>query len=129
MDISDVVMRLRSFSEERDWEQYHTPRNLTLALVGEVGELAELFQWRTDDEILALAADPATREPVADELADVFAYLVSLADALDIDLDAAVHHKITKNGEKYPPHLARGSNAKYTELTGSSRSGEAPPDA
>ncbi|MEE6281395.1 nucleotide pyrophosphohydrolase [Georgenia sunbinii] len=116
MDISDVVASLRSFSEERDWMQFHSPRNLVLALVGEVGELAELVQWRTDEEVRALATDPQTRDAVADELADVFNYLVSLADELDIDLDDAVHRKIAKNAVKYPPHLARGTSAKYTEL-------------
>lgn len=116
MDISDVVDRLRDFNDERDWAQFHTPRNLVLALVGEVGELAEVVQWRSDEEIRELAADPARRGQIADELADVFSYLVVLADELDIDLDAAVHRKIDQNAEKYPPHLARGSNAKYTEL-------------
>lgn len=116
MDLSDVVGRLREFSEEREWMPFHTPRNLVLALVGEVGELAELVQWRTDEDVRALAADPTSREALEDELADVFNYLVSLADELDIDLDTAVHRKITKNAAKYPPHLARGTSAKYTEL-------------
>src|SRR5690606_20354756 len=113
MDISDVQSRLRTFADERDWAQFHTPRNLTLALVGEVGELAELVQWRTDEEIRDLVTTDDGREAMADELADVFTYLVSIADAVGIDLDAAVHRKITKNAAKYPAHLARGSNAKY----------------
>lgn len=116
MDISDVRARLRDFADERDWAQFHTPRNLVLALVGEVGELAELVQWRTDDEVLAFAGTEAGREALSDELADVFTYLVSVADAVGIDLDDAVHAKITKNSAKYPPELSRGSNAKYTEL-------------
>lgn len=116
MDISDVRARLRAFTDERDWEQFHTPRNLTLALVGEVGELAELMQWRSDDDVRAFAATDAGREALADELADVFTYLVEVADALGIDLDAAVHAKIDKNAAKYPVELSRGSNAKYTEL-------------
>ncbi|MFD1718359.1 nucleotide pyrophosphohydrolase [Georgenia deserti] len=116
MDISDVQQRLHDFAEERDWAQFHTTRNLTLALVGEVGELAELVQWRTDQEIRDLVATESGRVALADELADVLTYLISLADAVGIDLDAAVHAKITKNAAKYPAHLARGSNAKYTEL-------------
>ena len=116
MDISDVLARLHDFTDERDWKQFHTPRNLVLALVGEVGELAELVQWRTDDEVLALARTPEGRVALSDELADVFTYLVSVADAVGIDLDEAVHAKITKNAVKYPPELSRGSNAKYTEL-------------
>lgn len=116
MDIDDVRSRLESFTEERDWAQFHSPRNLTLALVGEVGELAELLQWRTDAEVLALAATEEGHEALADELADVFTYLVELADAVGIDLGAAVHAKIDKNATKYPVELARGSNKKYTEL-------------
>ncbi|GAA4287489.1 nucleotide pyrophosphohydrolase [Georgenia daeguensis] len=116
MDISDVLARLRDFTDERDWAQFHTPRNLVLALVGEVGELAELVQWRTDAEVVDLARTDDGREALADELADVFTYLVGISDALGIDLDEAVHAKISKNAVKYPPHLARGSNAKYTEL-------------
>lgn len=116
MDISDVLTRLRAFADERDWHQFHTPRNLTLALVGEVGELAELVQWRTDDDVLALARTEAGHEALADELADVFTYLVELADTLGIDLVRAVHAKIGKNAVKYPVALSRGSNAKYTEL-------------
>lgn len=116
MDISDVLARLHDFTDERDWAQFHTPRNLVLALVGEVGELAELVQWRTDAEVVDLARTDDGREALSDELADVFTYLVSIAEALGIDLDEAVHAKISKNAAKYPPHLARGSNAKYTEL-------------
>jgi dCTP diphosphatase len=123
MDISDVISRLHDFTDERDWAQFHTPRNLVLALVGEVGELAELVQWRTDEEVLAFARTDDGREALADELADVFTYLVGIADAVGIDLDEAVHAKITKNAAKYPPHLARGSNAKYTELGTVDRSG------
>ena len=116
MDISDVLARLHDFTDERDWAQFHTPRNLVLALVGEVGELAELVQWRTDAEVVDLARTDDGHEALSDELADVFTYLVSIAEALGIDLDEAVHAKISKNAAKYPPHLARGSNAKYTEL-------------
>jgi len=116
MDISDVLARLHDFTDERDWAQFHTPRNLVLALVGEVGELAELVQWRTDAEVVDLARTDDGHEALSDELADVFTYLVSIAEALGIDLDEAVHAKISKNAAKYPPHLAHGSNAKYTEL-------------
>lgn len=115
MDLSDVVARLRDFTDERDWAQFHTPRNLVLALVGEVGELAELVQWRSDAEVLHLATTTEGRDALGDELADVLTYLLALADALGVDLDAAVHAKITQNAAKYPAHLARGSNAKYTE--------------
>lgn len=116
MDTRAVQGQLRRFTDERDWEQFHTPRNLMLALVGEVGELAEVMQWRTDAELLALAREPAGREALEDEIADVLTYLLQLAEALGVDLDAAVAAKLQKNAEKYPAELARGSNAKYTEL-------------
>ncbi|RPF29149.1 nucleotide pyrophosphohydrolase [Georgenia muralis] len=118
MDIDDVRRRLDEFAAERDWAQFHTPRNLVLALVGEVGELAELVQWRTDEEVLAYARTDEGKVALADELADVFSYLVGVAEAVGIDLDEAVHAKISKNAQKYPPDLSRGSNAKYTELGG-----------
>ncbi|UNX53708.1 nucleotide pyrophosphohydrolase [Georgenia sp. TF02-10] len=116
MDIEDVRRRLDDFTAERDWAKFHTPRNLALALVGEVGELAELLQWRTDAEVLEYARTPHGAEALADELADILTYLVELADAVGVDLGAAVHAKIDKNAAKYPVHLASGSNAKYTEL-------------
>ncbi len=114
MDTRAVQRQLRRFTDERDWEQFHTPRNLMLALVGEVGELAEVMQWRTDEELRALAGD--ARVAVEDEIADVMTYLLQLAQALGVDLDAAVAAKLQKNARKYPAELARGSNAKYTEL-------------
>ncbi|MGC5626707.1 nucleotide pyrophosphohydrolase [Georgenia sp. Z1344] len=114
MDLEHVRDSLRTFADERDWAQFHSPRNLVLALVGEVGELAELTQWRTDDELHALAATPDGARALGDELADVLSYLVQAADSLGLDLGAAWEAKIEANAAKYPAELARGSNAKYT---------------
>uniref|UniRef100_A0A7S1JXE1 dCTP pyrophosphatase 1 n=1 Tax=Vitrella brassicaformis TaxID=1169539 RepID=A0A7S1JXE1_9ALVE len=109
--------RLSSFAHERDWNQYHSPRNLVLALVGEVGELAELFQWRTEGEaapgLPGFAADK--RQMVREELADVAAYLIRLADRCGIDLGEALFEKIAKNEKKYPAARVKGSNKKYTD--------------
>lgn len=121
----DVRSTLEDFANARDWRQYHTPRNLCLALAGEVGEVAELFQWRTDDDCRdGLAGfEPAKRDAVADELADVLAYLVRLSSACGIDLAAAFQRKMAANNAKYPAELARGSAAKYTELRDAARRG------
>ena len=115
VDARDVGERLRSFARTRDWEQFHTPRNLLMALVGEVGELAELFQWRTDDDIHALMGDVESRASVENELADIAINLIRLADVLEVDLDLAVTDKIAENARKYPADRARGSAAKYTD--------------
>lgn len=115
MELSDLTDSIRQFSRERDWEKFHLPRNLVLALVGEVGELAELFQWRTDEQS-AHIMDQAEGRPVREELADVFYYLLRLADVLGVDLGEALAAKLKINAEKYPVEKARGSAAKYTEL-------------
>jgi dCTP diphosphatase len=96
--------QLRDFAAERDWEQFHTPRNLVLALVGEVGELAELYQWSETD------APP--RQRVAEELADVAIYLLRLADVAEVDLEDAVETKIAMNGRRYPASEWRGRSGK-----------------
>ena len=102
---------LRAFAAERDWDQFHSPRNLATALAVEAAELLEPFQWLTDDQSRTLP--PETRAAVEEELADVLLYLVRLADKLDVDLAAAARAKIVRNGEKYPVEKARGSSRKY----------------
>ena len=104
---------IRRFVHERDWEQFHTPKNLIMALTGEVGELAEIFQWLTEAQSASVASDPATAQAVRDELADVLLYLVRLADVLDVDLEAAAHAKVVRNAAKYPASKVRGSSKKY----------------
>ncbi|WP_194521946.1 nucleotide pyrophosphohydrolase [Cellulosimicrobium sp. JZ28] len=116
-DIEALSERIRAFATARDWEQFHTPKNLVLALAGEVGELAAELQWRTDAQI-SEAATVGTPEiaRVRDEMADVLIYLVRLADVLDVDLIEAANAKIDHNEQRYPEHLARGSNEKYDRL-------------
>ncbi|KAA8496766.1 dCTP pyrophosphatase 1 [Porphyridium purpureum] len=107
-----------AFSAEREWEQFHTPRNLLLALVGEVGELAELFQWKGDAGCgpgLPGWSD-AEREHLGEEMSDVLIYLIRLADRCGVSLAEAVRLKFEKNALKYPAEHARGSAAKYTQL-------------
>ncbi len=112
--VTDLRDRLRRFAAERDWDQFHSPKNLAAALAVEAAELLEPFQWLTGEESRRL--DPAQLAAVRDEMADVLLYLVRLADKLDVDLVAAAREKIGKNGEKYPVGKARGSSRKYTEL-------------
>jgi dCTP diphosphatase len=106
---------LRQFAEQRDWGQFHTPRNLVLALAGEVGELASLLQWTPDDEVETWLKDDANRLALEAEMADVFAYLLRLADVAGVDLAAALSAKTQLNESRYPQDRAKGSAEKYTK--------------
>ena len=114
MTIDGLQQQFRVFVAERDWEQFHSPKNLVMALAGEVGELTELFQWLTPEESAAVMADEDRAADVRDELADVFAYLIRLADVLGVDLEQAFVGKMLKNARKYPVATSRGSAAKYS---------------
>ncbi|MES2952507.1 MAG: nucleotide pyrophosphohydrolase [Pseudomonadota bacterium] len=109
-----LVESLRAFAAARDWEQFHTPKNLACALSVEAAELLEHFQWLTEAQSQTLAPDKKVE--VAAEAADVFLYLLQLCDKLGIDLIAAAQAKMLVNAQKYPIATARGSSAKYTEL-------------
>jgi NTP pyrophosphatase (non-canonical NTP hydrolase) len=110
--LGELRESLRLFAEERDWGQFHTPKNLVMALAGEVGELIEHFQWLTPAESAEVMADPAKARAVVDELADVLIYLVRLADVLGVDLLDAAGRKLAENAKRYPVEGARGSAAK-----------------
>lgn len=116
MTIESLTAQLREFAKEREWEQFHTPKNLAMALSGEAGELLSEFQWLRDDEIPGWLRNPANRTAVEHEIADVFGYLLRLADVLGTDLEKALRAKIRVNGKKYPVELARGNATKYTSL-------------
>lgn len=107
---------LRRFSAERDWDQFHSPKNLAAALTVEAAELLEHFQWLTEEQSRNLSADK--RAAVGHEMADVLLYLLQMADKLQIDLLAAAREKIAVNALKYPVAQARGTSAKYSELPG-----------
>ncbi|XP_032099088.1 dCTP pyrophosphatase 1 isoform X2 [Sapajus apella] len=114
--LEDIRRLHAEFAAERDWEQFHQPRNLLLALVGEVGELAELFQWKTDGEPGPQGWSSRERAALQEELSDVLIYLVALAARCRVDLPQAVLSKMDINRRRYPAHLARSSSRKYTEL-------------
>ena len=112
-DLDDLRDRLRRFAAARDWDQFHSPKNLAMALIAEAAELVEHFQWLTEAESTGLASEK--RAEVADELADVLVYVVRIADKLDVDLLAAVADKLRRNEAKYPVSRVKGSAKKYTE--------------
>ncbi len=111
--LQDLKERLRRFAEERDWDQYHSPKNLAMALIVEAAELVEHFQWITLEQSQSLTDDKKTE--VEAELADILIYLVRIADKLDVDLYRAALAKLQNNSEKYPVDQVRGLSKKYTE--------------
>jgi len=113
-DLDELALRLEAFVEERDWAQFHSPKNLSMALAGEVGELIEHFQWLTEEQSRGLSREAL--EEVRAEIADVQIYLLMLARKLDIDLVQAASDKLEINARKYPVDKARGRARKYTNL-------------
>jgi len=113
IEFDDLKRRLRDFSAARDWEQFHSPKNLAMALSVEVSEIVEHFQWLTEDQSKNLPKDKLAE--VETELADTLIYLTRLADKLDIDLLQAASNKIKQNEIKYPAETVQGSAKKYTE--------------
>lgn len=113
MNIQAIQKHLREFAQARDWEQFHSPKNLATALAVEAAELLEPFQWISEDASRRLAECPADFAQVREEMADVLIYLLRLADQLDIDLEQAVSDKLRINATKYPVDLARGNAVKY----------------
>ncbi|MDX2428326.1 MAG: nucleotide pyrophosphohydrolase [Xanthomonadales bacterium] len=113
-DINNLKQQLREFADTRDWNQFHSPKNLSMALSIEAGEIMEHFQWLTEEQSKNLPADKL--DEVASELADTLLYLIRLADKLDIDLLAAAQNKIKLNDQKYPVEKSKGNAKKYTEF-------------
>ena len=114
MDLEKLRDDIRAFASERDWEQFHTPKNLVMALAVESAELMEHFQWLTPEQSLNLKAE--TKGKVAEEIADVLIYLVRLSDILGVDLLDAAFNKMGTNRAKYPVDLSKGLATKYTDL-------------
>ena len=112
-DLSELKERLRAFVTERDWDQFHSPKNLAMALSVEAAELVEVFQWLTEEQSATLDAD--RRRRAAEEMADVLWYLVRIADRLDIDLLQAAGEKLERNAARYPAERVRGQARKYDE--------------
>ncbi len=112
-EVEQLKVRLRQFAEDRDWDQFHSPKNLSMALIVEAAELVEHFQWLTEEQSRSLEQEQLKK--VQDELADIQIYLIRIADKLNIDLLDAASKKMDANAVKYPHEKVRGSSRKYTE--------------
>jgi dCTP diphosphatase len=111
--LDKIKVRLRQFADERDWDQFHSPKNLAMALIVEAAELVEHFQWLTEKQSQKLPADKLAE--VEQEIADIQIYLIRLADKLGIDVEKAVNNKIKLNEKRYPADKVRGKAGKYEE--------------
>lgn len=115
--VGEIKARVLAFARERDWEQFHAPKNLSMALAAEAGELMEHFLWDTPATSLTKAVDdPVRRAKIEEELADVVIYALEFANMTGIDVAAAIQRKMAHNAEKYPVAKAKGRSAKYDEL-------------
>jgi NTP pyrophosphatase (non-canonical NTP hydrolase) len=114
--VADLKSRVLAFVRERDWEQFHAPKNLSMALAAEAGELMEHFLWATPEQSRAIAGDAGKRAKIAEELADVVIYALEFANATGLDVSAAIEAKMAANAKKYPVEKSRGRSDKYTEL-------------
>lgn len=114
--LEELKQRVLAFARERDWGQFHSPKNLAMALAAEAAELMENFLWATPEESRALAREPRKREAIEQELADIVIYALQFANQTGIDVAAAIAAKMEINARKYPVEKARGRSDKYTEL-------------
>lgn len=117
MDVDRILKQFNKFADERDWDQFHTIKNLSMALSVESSELLELFQWAKEEEILDwVKNDQKKKQQISEEVADIFMYLLKIADKAEINLESAIQDKMKKNAEKYPVEKAKGNAKKYNEL-------------
>ncbi len=115
-NVAQLKDRVRAFCEERDWDQYHGPKDLAIGIITEASELLEHFRFRDDTHSMERVANPDTRREIESELADVLFFVLRFAQRNDIDLTSAFEAKLAKNAERYPAEKSRGKNLKYTEL-------------
>lgn len=115
MNLQDIRQKLRKFAEDRNWDQFHSPKNLSMALAAEAAELLEIFQWLTEEQSKDIVNSEKEIAKVREEIADVFIYLVRLADKLNIDIEKEVLAKIAINEKKYPVALSKDNAVKYNK--------------
>ncbi len=115
-NLDSLSLAVRRFCEERDWDQFHGPKDLAVGIVTEAAELLERFRFLSDEDCLRSLDNPESRERIENEVADVLFFVLRLSDRFNIDLGAAFERKMAKNAERYPVDKARGSNRKYSEL-------------
>ena len=114
--LDEIKARVLAFAKQRDWEQFHAPKNLSMAIAAEAAELMEHFLWQSPEESKSDALEPKLRAKIEEELADVFIYAIEFANMTQIDVAAIIEQKMKRNAEKYPVEKARGNSLKYTEL-------------
>ena len=114
--IAKLQAQIKVFSEERDWDKFHTPKNLIMAATSEMGELAEVLQWKSDDEVIEYLSSQSGKDRISEEIADVAIYLIRLCQKINIDFIEAIQSKISINDSKYPAEKSRGKSKKYNEL-------------
>ena len=116
LNLKKIYEYQRKFAEDRDWKQFHTPKNLAMALSVEASELLEIFQWLTPEQSQNIKKSDPLMESISDEISDTLYYLLRLTDILDIDLEKSVYEKMKKNEEKYPIEKSKGIAKKYNQL-------------
>jgi NTP pyrophosphatase (non-canonical NTP hydrolase) len=116
MDLKELQKKAIQFRDDRDWKRFHNPKDLALSINIEAGELAELFQWKTNEEIKEMLKDPKKFESLKHELADIILYCLDMAEETNIDLEKAILEKLEHNAKKYPIEKAKGTAKKYNEL-------------
>ena len=114
--VAEIKTRVLDFAQERDWEQFHAPKNLSMALAAEAGELMEHFLWATSEDSRKVMNDPKKREEIEEELSDVIIYALEFANMTGVDVAAAIERKMAANAVKYPVEKAKGRSVKYDEL-------------
>jgi len=115
MNLDQIRQRLAQFAQARNWDQFHSPKNLSMALAAEAAELLEIFQWLTDEQSKEIVNDEKEMALIREEIADVMIYLVRLSDKLGVDIEKAILDKIKVNEEKYPVHLSKDNALKYNK--------------
>lgn len=115
-NINKLLLLQRKFVKDREWDSFHTPKNLSMALAGEAGELVEIFQWLTPEQSFEVMKDSKKALQIRHELADILYYTLRIADRLDVDLEKSMLEKLKQNAKRYPVKLSKGNATKYTEL-------------
>jgi NTP pyrophosphatase (non-canonical NTP hydrolase) len=114
--IAQLTHMIREFCEERDWDQFHTPKDLAIGAITEAAELLEHFRFQSDEQSIMLFADPSSKAAIEEEVADIFFFLLRFSQRFDIDPGAALIRKMAISARKYPVNLSKGRNLKYTDL-------------
>ena len=109
-DLEKVKERLKIFNEERNWLQYHKPKEILIAMMSEVGELADCYRWLTEEQVMDLHRHPIKKDKIEEEIADIFIYLLNLCHMTNIDIIDIIHKKIDKNEQKYPDEKMKGQH-------------------